>query len=136
MSDIVTEPVMHPEPPSIGELIRRLIEEIGDLFRAEIRLARSEAAATVSSAKTGAIAVAAGAGLLSASMLAFLLAAIGWLTPRFGPGLAAFIVGSVVALLGGVCIAVGVSKIKAVRLSPERTVARLKRDAEALKGEA
>ncbi len=128
-SDVVT-------PPSIGELLRRLIEQIGDLFRAELRLARSEVTSGITSARGAAVAIAVGATFLTASLLAFLGAMVGWLAPYVGgPGWAAFIVGVAAAVLGGISIMVGVGKLKAIRISPERTITRLKRDAEALKGD-
>jgi hypothetical protein len=113
-----------------------LIEQIGDLFRAELRLARSEVTSGIASARGAAVAIAVGATFLTASLLAFLGAMVGWLAPYVGgPGWAAFIVGVAAAVLGGISIMVGVGKLKAIRISPERTLTRLKRDAEALKGD-
>jgi len=135
MIDPVEHPVAATEPASIGELLRRLIEDIGNLFRAELRLARSEVVAGAASARGGVVAVAAGATFMTASLLALLAAAIGWLAPYVGVGLAAFIVSVASAVLGGVLIAVGIGKIRLVRLTPTRAFARLKRDAEALNGD-
>ena len=124
-----------PEPLSISELLRRLIEDIGYLFRTELRLARSEFHANLAAAKSGAAAIAVGGIFLTGSLLAFLAAAVGFLAPYFGVGWAAMIVGGASLLLGFILIAVGGSAIGKANFAPTRAVARLKRDAKALQGE-
>lgn len=121
--------------PSIGDLLRRLIEEIGDLFRAELRVVRSEVAGNIASARGGVTAIAVGGAFMIGALLAFLGAAVGLLAPYLGAGWAAFVVGVASAVFGGIAIAVGTSKLGKVTLSPGRTIARLKADAEALKGD-
>ncbi len=121
--------------PSIGGLLRRLIEEIGDLFRAELRVVRSEVTGNIASARGGAVAIAIGGVFMTGALLAFLGAAVGWLAPHVGVGWAAFIVGAASAVFGAVAISAGVASLRSVKLSPDRTMARLKRDAEALKGD-
>ena len=136
MSHELREVTLRDDPsPSVGELLRRLIEEIGDLFRAELRVARTEVTGNLASARGGAVAIAVGGIFFIGTLLAFLAAAIGWLAPHVGVGWAAFIVGVVSAILGGIFISIGSSKLKAVHLSPNRTIARLKKDAAALKGD-
>ncbi len=123
------------EPLSIGELLRQLVEDVGLLFRTELRLAQSEFRASLASAKGGAAAIAVGGIFLTGSLLAFLAAAVGFIAPYVGVGWAAMIVGGASLILGFILIAVGGSAMKKVSFAPTRTVDRLRRDARALQGE-
>jgi uncharacterized integral membrane protein len=121
---------------SIGDLLRRLVADIGHLFRSELRLAQSEVAANFAAMRGGAVMIAAGAGFFIASLFALIAAAIGWLTPLVGAGWAAFIVAIASAVIGGILIAVGAGRLKHAELAPRRAFASLKEDAKAIEGEA
>ncbi len=124
-----------PPGPSIGDLLRRLIGDIGHLFRSELRLAQSEVAANLSAMRGGAVMIAAGAGFFVATLGALVAAAIGWLAPLVGAGMAGFIVAIASAIIGVILIAVGAGRFKSAKIAPQRAFSGLKQDAEALKGE-
>ena len=120
---------------SIGDLLRQLIEDVGHLFRTELRLAASEMRGNIAAMKGGAAAIATGGMLMLVALFTLVGAFVGWLTPVVGSaGLAAFIVAVATAVIGIVLMGVGSSKLKASSLAPDKTVASLRRDAETLKG--
>lgn len=122
-----------PEP-TIGELIRSLLQDIGQLIRTEIKLAQAEVGQNVSRAKTPVIMMAVGGLLMFGAFLTLLGALVGWLADAVGPGWAAFIVAVVVGGAGVALILSGKNKMSNVALAPTRTVASVKQDAQALKG--
>ena len=119
---------------SIGVLLRTLVEDVGHLFRTELRLAQAELKSNLSGLKTGAASIAVGGMLLLVSLFTLVGAFVGWLTPYVGAGWAAFIVAVVLAVIGLIAISVGGKKLNAASLAPQRTVASLKQDAQTLKG--
>lgn len=121
--------------PSIGELIRNLLADTGQLIRTEIKLAQSELGQNVSRAKTPIAFIGAGVLLMFGAFLTLLGALVGWLADAVGPGWAAFIVAVVVGGIGVALILSGKNKLSAVSLAPTRTVASVKQDAQALKGQ-
>ena len=131
---MATLPTETNDNPSIGELLRRLVEDTQHLFRTEIRLAKSELRSNIASAAKGGIAAGAGLVLLLGAVFTLLGAAVGFLTPLVGAGWAALIVGVVTLIIGGLLVMSGIKKMTASSLAPERTVASLKQDADALKG--
>lgn len=131
---MATLPTETSDTPSIGELLRRLVEDTQHLFRTEIRLAKSELRSNIASAAKGGMAAGAGFILLLGAVFTLLGAAVGFLTPLVGAGWAALIVGVVTLVTGGLLVMSGIKKMSASSLAPERTVASLKQDADALKG--
>jgi len=119
---------------SIGDLLRSLVEDVGHLFRTELRLAQSELRANLGGLKTGVLAIAIGGTFLVVAMFTLVGAFVGWLTPYVGAGWAAFIVAVALALIGIIAIVVGNNRLKVASLTPQRTVDSLKQDAQALKG--
>lgn len=124
-----------PEP-SIGELIRSLLQDMGQLVRTEIKLAQAEMSQNMARARTPVMFIALGLILLLGAYLTLLGALVGWLADAVGPGWAAFIVAVVVGGAGVALILSGRNKLKDVDLAPTRTVASVKQDAQALKGQA
>ena len=122
--------------PSIGELLRGLVEDTGHLFRTEVRLAKSELRDNLAAAKGGAIAIGVGIVLLLGAVFTFLGACVAFLTPLVGAGFAGLIVTVVTAVIGGLLVVTGSKKISASSLTPDRTLASLKQDAVALKGQS
>ena len=120
--------------PSIGELIRSLLQDIGQLVRTEIKLAQSEMGQNVTRAKTPLLFMALGGLLMFGAFLTLLAALVGWLAAEVGAGWAAFIVTVVLGGAGVALIMSGKKKMSTVALTPSRTVASVKQDAQALKG--
>ena len=124
-----------PEP-TIGELIRSLLQDVGQLVRTEIKLAQSEMGQNVSRAKGPLMLMALGGLLMFGAFLTLLAALVGWLASEVGAGWAAFIVTVVVGGLGAALLMSGKNKLSRVGLAPTRTVASVRQDAQALKGNA
>jgi len=114
---------------SIGDLLRNLIEDLGHLFRTELRLAQAEFRSNLSGLKVGITAIAVGGMFLLISLFTLVGAFVGWLTPYVGAGWAAFIVAVVLAVIGIIAISVGSKKLSVANLAPQRSVASLKQDA-------
>lgn len=130
----VSTPATLDPASSIGDLLRRVIDDIGHLFRTEIRLAKAELAGNVAAAKGGAAAIGIGAILLLGGIFTLLGAAVGFLTPLVGAGWAGLIVAVVALVVGAALVVGGAKKFSTASLIPDRSVASLKQDADALKG--
>ena len=129
------EPVYTAGRESIAGLLRRLIDEISALIRMELRLARSELQASVTSATSGVAAIAVGGLLAVSAVTCLLIATIVWLADHIGLLAAVLSVAGVLTVAAIVLIVVGISRLKHVDLVPKRVTANLKRDANALKGD-
>jgi hypothetical protein len=105
---------------SIAGLVHQLIEDGGQLVRAELRLAQAEVGSTVHAAMAPLAAIAVGGVFLLASILTLLAAIVGWLTPWLGAGNAAMAVTLGAIAIGGALVMIGVGRLKAVRLVPPR----------------
>lgn len=103
-------------------LFTELTQETVSLFRKEIQLARSELTDKARQAGRGATEIAIGAILLLVAVGALAAAAILGLSLVVQPWLAALIVAGVVALIGGILVAVGLSNVKSDNLAPRRTM--------------
>lgn len=128
-------PPVRPARDSVGDLLRRLVDEFIILVRSEMRLAGSEMRAKLGAALGSVAAIAVGALLLSLAMLCLLAAGIAALAQSVGFVWAALIVAGGALLVAGILIYTGVARLKATELAPARTVANLRRDAETLKGD-
>jgi uncharacterized membrane protein YqjE len=133
--DVRTDPRVQGTPePTIGELIRSLLQDVGQLIRTEIKLAQAEVGQNVARAKTPVALMMFGVLLLFGALLTLLGALVGWLAPLVGAGWAAFIVAVVVGGAGVALLLAGKKRMSGVALAPTRTVASVKQDAQALKG--
>lgn len=119
---------------SIGDLLRSLIGDIQHLLRTELRLFQAEIRGNVGGLKTGIILLAAGGTLMLAAIITLFAAFVGWLIPVVGHGWAELIVAVVSAIIGIILLGTGQKKLGATGLSPDRSIASLKQDAETLKG--
>ncbi len=119
---------------SMPELLSTAIGQISTLFRKEIQLAQAEMSEKFGQA-AGAIApLAAGAGLLLASLVVLLFAAVSllnWL--GLAEGWSRLIVAAVGALIGYALVRSGISQLKVSNLMPERTTEQISRDAQTAK---
>jgi uncharacterized membrane protein YqjE len=119
----------------LGAVVHRLSEQIPELVRSEIRLAQAELAEKGKHAGVG-IGLFSGAGLLALYGLAGLLTtaviALDLVLPLW---LAALIVTLVVLAAAGVAALVGKKQVaQATPAAPERAIAGVKEDVEAVKG--
>jgi len=115
---------------STGEIMQDVVGDLGDIVRAELRLARAEVGEKASNAGSaaGMLGRAAVAGLLGGmSLVATAIAVLATALPVW---LASVIVTVVLLIAAGSMYAVGRSKLKDVNPTPERTVETLKDDIE------
>jgi len=127
-----TEP-LQPDK-SLGELFGELTSEVGELFRKEVELAKTEARSELKQAGAGVgMLVAAGIGaLLALSMLSMALA--WWLDKELDRGLSFALVGVLWAIIAAVLAARGKKQAAEVKPLPE-TVQTLKEDAQWVKAQ-
>jgi uncharacterized membrane protein YqjE len=123
----------HIEETSVGEIIANISNDLSQLFRQEIELAKAEL--REEAGKTGKAAGMLGgagfAGYLAVVLLSF--AAVFGLANIMDAGWAALIIAAVWAVIGAVLYANGRKKLKTVDPMPRRTVDTLKEDAQWLK---
>ena len=118
---------------SIGELIGNVSNDLSQLFRQEVELAKAELKqeATKAGKAAGMLGAAAFAGYLTIVLLSFALVfALGNVMDL---GWAALIVAVLWGIVGAVLFASGRKKLKTVDPVPHRTVDTLKEDAQWLK---
>ena len=124
--------------PSFVSLLGALANDAKDLLLQEVSLTRLEVQYELRKAKTAAIALGIGIGIIAAGgillmlMLVHVLAAL-TVIPLWG---CYGIVGSVLALLGGVVLAAGKTKAEELDVVPEGTVQRIKESAQWLTKQA
>jgi len=117
---------------SVPELLSNLVGQISTLFRNEVQLARAEMGEKFGQAANAVMPIAAGAGLLLASLVVLLFALAALLTWLFdiATGVSLLIVGVVFAIFGYVLVRSGMSQLKVSNLVPERTADQISRDAD------
>jgi hypothetical protein len=118
---------------SIGELIGNISNDLSQLFRQEVELAKAEVKQEASKAgkAAGMLGGAGFAAYLAVVLLSF--AAVFGLANVMDAGWAALIIAAVWAVIGGVLFVTGRNKLKTVDPVPHRTVDTIKEDAQWLK---
>jgi xanthine/uracil permease len=125
------------ENRSVGELLRDLANDVTQLIRQELTLARTEAQDKVHQTIAAVVAMIAGALIAFAALIILLDALVYGLTEAgMERWLAALIVGGVVAIIGFVLVRKGQNDLSATRLAPERTTANVRKDINLVKEQA
>jgi len=121
------------EQTSVGELIGNISNDLSQLFRQEVALAKAELKQEASKAgkAAGMLGGAGFAGYLAVVLLSFAL--VFGLSNVMDAGWAALIVAVIWLIIGAVLYANGRKKLKTVDPVPRRTVDTIKEDAEWLK---
>jgi len=121
---------------SIPEVLSDLISQVTTLFRKEAELARTEIADKVVHAATG-IGFAVVGAVLAMPALVILLQAIVALLVGAGMSiaLASLIVGGSTLVIGILLLIAGMERLKGMKLTPEKTIHQLQRDAQMVKQE-
>lgn len=115
--------------PSVGELVSEISDDLTQLVRSEIELAKAEVKQEATRAGKAA-GMLAGAGYAGHLVLLFgSLTAIFGLAHLVGLAWAALIVTGIWALVGAVLFMTGRKRMSAVQVKPERTTEALKEDA-------
>jgi len=111
---------------SVGTLISGLIQDLQELVRAEIRLARTELRDDAMTAGRGVAVIAAGALIGVTGFIFLMLGATYLLDKVVQLWLAAAIVGAVLAVIAAICVSVGRNRLQAGNFTPEQTIDTLK----------
>jgi hypothetical protein len=127
------EPADPVEQTSIGEIIGNISDDLSQLFRQEVELAKAEIRQEAGKAgkAAGMLGGAGFAGYLAVVLLSF--AIVFGLSNVMDPGWAALIVAIVWGAIGAALFANGRKKLKTVDPVPRRTAETLKEDAQWLK---
>lgn len=107
----MAEPLEDPSEVSIGDLFHQLVEEARAVARAELNLYRQIALYRTEKAKTGAIALAAGAVLLLAALIVLLVMVAIALATLIGPLAAGLLVAAVSGGIGLLLVRSGATRV-------------------------
>jgi hypothetical protein len=115
---------------TVPELFTSAVSQLADLARTEGQLARAEISEKMTLAANGLGLIVGGAILLMPALVVLLEAAVAALVDNgIAPYWAALIVGGAGLLLGLILLLIGVSRLRAGRLVPDKTIQQLQRDA-------
>jgi hypothetical protein len=115
---------------TVPELFTSAVTQLADLARTEGQLARAEISEKMTLATTGLGLIVGGAILLMPALVVLLEAAVAALVDNgIAPYWAALIVGGAGLLLGLILLLIGVSRLRAGKLVPDKTIQQLQRDA-------
>jgi membrane protein implicated in regulation of membrane protease activity len=122
---------------SVPELLADALTQFSKLISNELQLAKAEMSAKVTQAIMAAAFLAI-AGLVAIPVLVLLLIAFAaWLAEMGWSDPAAYLASAVLGLvISGVLAWIGMNRLKASNLTPNRTLEQLRRDAQAMKGAA
>jgi len=104
-----------PREESIGDLFGRLIDDGKSYAKAEIDVYRQVALHRAGRARSGLVAVVAGATLLLSALTALVMGAVLGLALLIGPWLAGLAVAALLALAGGLLIRSGLTGLRALK---------------------
>jgi hypothetical protein len=115
---------------SVPTLVGDLLNQVSMLVQTEGRLLRTEMSNKISQAENGGLAIIAGAIFLLVALMVLVQALVVALTEMgMDAGMASLLVGVVLALVGGILVMTGKSRLSPSKLAPEHTQKQLKRDA-------
>jgi membrane protein implicated in regulation of membrane protease activity len=122
---------------SIPDLFMDVVAQLATLLRKEGELARTELSEKVTQIATAMGLIVAGAVLLTPALVILLQAAVGALVNAgLSQPLAAVAIGGGVLIIGAILTAIGISRFKADRLVPHKTIHQLQRDVTVAKEQA
>jgi len=124
--DTIQGPELGRARDSLRGLLGQLAGRSAAVLRDEIELGTQEVQGRVQGALGGLVAVGIGVLVVQAAVLALGAAAVIGLAPRWGWGMAALIVGTGLAVLGGVVGYIGWQRLNPMDLMPRTTLQRLK----------
>lgn len=126
---------MPPDTRSSAEIVQDVVQEVQEIFRSEVHLAKVEITQEAKKAARGA-AVLFGGTILGLFALGLLLwAAVYALSLVLPLWAAALIVGVAVGIAAGIMIAAGRTRMKQVHPKPETTIRTVKENVEWLKNQ-
>jgi hypothetical protein len=115
---------------SVIEIMSDLLSQLPALVRQESRLARSEISETINQISSGMTVVLCGSVLMIPALVIMLLAGVyGLENAGFSPWAASLIAGGAAFIVAFVVLMIGMNRVRAVRLIPERTIHQIAEDA-------
>ena len=124
------------QPGTLLELLHRLSEQLSTLFRQEVKLAAAELSRSLTTLFLSLASIAGGGAVLYAGFVLLLFAAVFGLANVIPLWLASASIGTAVAIVGCVLLAVGKRKLRASDLIPTHSPASIRRDKDVLTREA
>jgi uncharacterized membrane protein YqjE len=124
-----------PSDDSISGLFRRLVDDLINLVRSELRLAGNEVRGKVEESAVSLGAIVLGIILISVAMFCLLGATIAFLAQFMDVHWAALLVAVTALAIGGGLIYWGIRSLQTRDLAPTLAVANIRRNAELLKGD-
>jgi thiol:disulfide interchange protein len=119
---------------SIPEIIGDLLTQFPALARKESQLARVEISEKINQVAFGLAFIVVGAVLLTPALVVLLQAAVGALEKaQFQPTMAALIVGGAALLIGLILMSIGLNRMRARNLIPNKTIHQIREDASVAK---
>jgi len=129
--------MLKPEPggstPGLGAIAGGLAQDVGDLVRGEIALARVELDRKLHEVVIAAVSVIGGALVAFAGLVVLLEGGAAVLTFWLPAWASLLMVGVVIVLIGGIVARVGLSALSLKTLTPDRTIASVQKDAQIMK---
>jgi len=111
---------------SIGAVLTDVVADVQQIVRAEVRLARAEFREELGKARRGATFLVAAGVIAALGLGVMLLAAVYALATVWPPWAAALTVAAVSLAVGGALAASGLSQLKSVTWTPDRTASSVK----------
>lgn len=118
---------------SIATILQGILENLQELVRSEVALAKREVAEDIGRGRAAAVVLAGGVAVALLGSHLLLWTAIYALALRLPLWAATGIVGVLLLLAGGIGVSVGLKRWKLISFTPERTVATLKENVEWVK---
>lgn len=112
----------------VGDLLKELLHESQALVRGEVQLLRTELSEKVAEAQRGITSMLVGGAIAFAGALALLAAVVFGLAQVMPLWLSALVVGTALAIIGGLMIVGGKKKIEPQNLKPHRIIEEAKAD--------
>jgi hypothetical protein len=123
-----------PHGRSIPDIVTDLLSQFPRLVRKEAQLARAEFSEKLSQMGMGGALIMGGTILLIPALVVLLTAGVAALEQAgFTPAISALIVGGGAFVIGIILLLIGVNRLKASNLVPEKTIRQLQEDASTAK---
>jgi uncharacterized membrane protein YqjE len=120
---------IEPQSRSISDILASLARQVTGLIRNEGQLARAEISEKIDKLTGGAVMIGAGAVLVLPALVILLQALVVALAERgWSPALAALLVGAATLALGAMLCVIGLNRLKAVSLIPQKTLNQIQQD--------
>ena len=120
---------IEPQGRSISDILASLARQVTGLIRNESQLARAEISEKIDKLSQAAVMIGAGAVLVLPALVILLQALVAALAEaRLEPSLGGALVGTGTLAIGAVLCVIGLRRLKAISLVPQKTIKQLQQD--------